>query len=177
MNHEDHVRLIRDGVPAGGNWADLGSGRGAFTLALAECLGTDSKIYSVDVDQRSLDVQATRMAAEFPDNEVEFIKADFTHALKLPKLDGIVMANSLHFVREKQPVLKQLRELLKVDGRLVIVEYDTDKPISYVPYPFSYETWAELAQECGFVRTTKLATRPSSNMGQIYSALSFCGIE
>ena len=175
MNHEDHVTLIREGVPVGGIWADLGSGRGAFTLALAECLSTDSKIYSVDVDRRSLEVQETRMTAEFPDNEVEFIKADFTHPLKLPALDGILMANSLHFVREKKPVLKLVRELLKAAGRLVIVEYDTDKPTSYVPYPFSYETWAELAQECGFVRTTQLATRPSSNMGQIYSALSFRG--
>jgi ubiquinone/menaquinone biosynthesis C-methylase UbiE len=173
MNHADHVNLIREGVPAGGIWADLGSGRGAFTLALAECLGTDGKIYSVDVDRRALEVQETRMGAEFPDNEVEFMKADFTRSLDLPALDGVLMANALHFVREKKTVLKLIRDLLKADGRLLIVEYDTDKPTSYVPYPFSYDTWAELAAECDFVKTTKLASRSSSNMGQIYSALSF----
>ena len=172
MNHTDHVNLIRDGVPTDGIWADLGSGRGAFTLALAECLGKDSEIYSVDVDRRSLEVQQTRMEAECPDNTVTYMQADFTHPLELPALDGILMANSLHFVREKKPVLKQIRDLLKPEGRLVIVEYDTDKPTSYIPYPFSYETWQDLAADCGFVETKLLATRPSSNMGHIYSALS-----
>ena len=39
MNHDDHVRLIREGVLGGGiAWADLGSGSGAFTLALADLL-------------------------------------------------------------------------------------------------------------------------------------------
>src|SRR5690554_4106120 len=40
MNHQDHVNLLRPGVPAtGGVWADFGAGTGAFTLALAELLG------------------------------------------------------------------------------------------------------------------------------------------
>ena len=42
MNHEDHVRLLRKGiVEPGGVWADFGSGAGAFTLALADLLGTE----------------------------------------------------------------------------------------------------------------------------------------
>lgn len=172
MNHTDHVNLIREGIAEGGIWADLGSGRGAFTLALADCLGTDSKIYSVDIDRRALDVQKIRMAAEFPDNVVDYLQADFTHVLKLLALDGIVMANSLHFVRDKKPVLNLIHDLLKPTGHLVMVEYDTDKSTSYVPYPFSYETWQELATECEFAKTTQLATRPSRNMGQIYSALT-----
>lgn len=172
MNHDDHVTLIEKGVPQGGIWADLGSGRGAFTLALAQCLGTESKIISVDIDRRALDVQKTRFAAEFPDNEVEFLVADFTKKLDLPALDGILMANALHFVQDKAPVVRQIRGLLKAGGRLVLVEYDTDDATTYVPYPLSYDTWSKLATDCGFAHTMKLASRPSSNMGHIYSALS-----
>ncbi|TMD25838.1 MAG: class I SAM-dependent methyltransferase, partial [Chloroflexi bacterium] len=52
MNHEDHVRLLRKGiVEPGGVWADFGSGAGAFTLALADLLGTEGSIYSVDKDR------------------------------------------------------------------------------------------------------------------------------
>ena len=51
MDHEDHVYLLRGGVPGvGGVWADLGSGRGAFTLALADLIGRTGHIYSVDKD-------------------------------------------------------------------------------------------------------------------------------
>ena len=51
MDHTDHVTLLRGGVSApGGVWADLGSGTGAFTLALSDLLGLSGTIYSVDKD-------------------------------------------------------------------------------------------------------------------------------
>src|SRR5512135_343406 len=98
MNHADHVRLLHDGVPGpGGTWADLGSGGGAFTLALADQLGTSGEIYSVDQDRGALREQERRMRAQFPDRHVRYLTADFSLPLTLPQLDGIVMANSLHF--------------------------------------------------------------------------------
>ena len=52
MNHNDHVNLLRKGIPEkGGLWADLGSGTGAFTLALADLIGSTGHIYSIDKDQ------------------------------------------------------------------------------------------------------------------------------
>ena len=41
VDHADHVGLLRAGSPtaAGGTWADIGPGTGAFTLALADLLG------------------------------------------------------------------------------------------------------------------------------------------
>ncbi len=172
MDHRDHVNLIEKGVPPGGIWADLGSGRGAFTLALAECLGTDSKIYSVDLDRRALLTQETRMQAGYPQNEVEFIRADFTQKLDLPPLDGILMANSLHFVQDKQPVICQLRALLKPGGRFLVVEYDTDEGNYAVPHPISFQTWETLAEQCGLSNTRLLFTRPSRFLGSFFSALS-----
>src|SRR5579863_6185040 len=100
MTHDDHVRLLRDGIPAsaGGVWADLGSGWGAFTLALADLLGSGGRIYSVDRDSGALREQEQAMRERFPDRSVTYLAADFTRPLDLPPLDGIVMANSLHFV-------------------------------------------------------------------------------
>ncbi len=70
MNHADHVRLLRGGVPApGGVWADFGSGEGAFTLALADLLGTSGEIYSVDQDAGALRAaceETFRVRAEHP---------------------------------------------------------------------------------------------------------------
>ena len=47
MDHRDHLGLVRNGVSPG-DWADLGSGEGAFTLALAELLASAGRIYSID---------------------------------------------------------------------------------------------------------------------------------
>ena len=173
MNHNDHVNLLRNGIPGqGGVWADLGSGSGAFTLALADLIGATGHIYSVDKDRGALREQERAMRSRFSGTTVHYLTADFTQLLDLPPLDGIVMANSLHYVRKKDPVLQLVRNYLKPGGRLLIVEYNADRGNMWVPYPFSYHTWEVLARQNGFSSTQLLATVPSRFFGEIYSAVS-----
>jgi ubiquinone/menaquinone biosynthesis C-methylase UbiE len=174
MNHADHVNLLRNGIPAtGGVWADLGTGSGGFALALAELLGPGALIYAVDRDRSSLRQLVDAMGARFPDVTLYTLAADFTQPLALPPLDGVVMANSLHFVRRKETVLQAVRSYLQPGGRLVLVEYNTDRGNVWVPHPLAYGRWEQLAARCGFVRTELLATRASSFMGEFYAAISY----
>lgn len=173
MDHNDHVRLLRKGIAeTGGVWADLGSGSGAFTLALADLLGPSAHIYSVDKDKGVLRLQERELRSRFPQVTVEYIHADFRRPLDLPRLDGVVMANSLHFVHDKDTVLQQVHRCLQPDGRLLLVEYNTDRSNTWVPYPLSFTTWQALAERNGFASTNLLVDRPSSYPGSIYSALS-----
>jgi len=173
MDHTDHVTLLRGGVLApGGVWADLGSGTGAFTLALAELLGPAGVIYSVDKDAGALVAQERALRARFPTTTVHFLAADFTHRLPLPPLDGAIMANSLHFHRIKEPIVQLVRSDLKPGGQLILVEYGTDHGNLWVPHPLSFGTWQDLALRCGFAETRLLGTKPSRFLGEIYSAVS-----
>jgi ubiquinone/menaquinone biosynthesis C-methylase UbiE len=173
MDHSDHVNLLRGGIPApGGVWADFGSGSGAFTLALAELIGPAGEIFSIDQDRPALQAQKRAMQARFPDVRVHYLNQDFTKSLDLPLLDGIVMANSLHFHARKETILQQVRVYLKSGGRLVLVEYNTDRGNPWVPHPLSYPSWQSLAGRCGFVETRLLFRRPSRFLGEIYSTLS-----
>ena len=173
MNHSDHVNLLRAGVPAtGGVWADLGSGGGAFTLALADLLGGAGEIYSIDKDAGALREQERAMRARFPNAVVHYRAADFTAPLDMPPLDGVIIANALHFARDKARVLQSIKNYLRPDGRLILVEYNVDRGNTWVPYPLSYPTWETLAQRSGFASTQLLATVPSRFLGEIYSALS-----
>ncbi len=174
MDHTDHVNLLRGGIPGPGRvWADLGSGTGAFTLALAELIGPDGQIHSVDTRRDALQRQEQAMRARFPSMTMHYRVSDFARRLDLPPLDGVVMANSLHFQPEKDPVVRLVRSYLRPGGRLIVVEYDTDRGNPWVPYPFSYGTWEKLAHRNGLVGTTLLMTRPSRFLGQIYSAVSY----
>ncbi|MBZ0288802.1 MAG: class I SAM-dependent methyltransferase, partial [Anaerolineae bacterium] len=128
MNHTDHVNLLRGGIPSpSGMWADLGSGSGAFTLALAELIGAGGEIHSVDQDNGALHEQKRAMSDRFPQAKVLYQQADFTKRLNLPPLDGVVMANSLHFHRQKEAILGLVRDYLKADGRFILVEYNVDQ--------------------------------------------------
>ncbi len=178
MEHADHVRLLRDGVPGTGGeravWADLGAGTGAFTLALAELLGPGATIYAVDRDAAALRRQERAMRARFPRTAVRYVVGDLARpaGLALPPLDGVVMANVLHFFRDKAPLLAWVRDALEPGGRLLLVEYNADRGNPWVPYPLSYATWAALAARSGLDETRLLARQPSRFLGEIYSALS-----
>ena len=82
------------------------------------------------------------------------------------------MANSLHYVRDKQPVLESVRAMLRPGGRLIIVEYGTDRGNTWVPYPFTFAQWEKLAERAGFATTRLLSTVPSRWLGTMYSAVS-----
>lgn len=173
VEHSDHVLLIRHGVEGDGrSWADFGSGTGAFTLALADVLGPAASIVSVDRDASALRQQTRLLAERFPAVPVTPIEADFTRPLDLPPLDGIVMANALHFQRDWLRTLALVRGYLRPGGRLVLVEYDTDHGNPWVPHPLSFATWRTVADEAGFDGTRLLARVPSRFLGAIYSAVS-----
>lgn len=185
MNHKDHVDLLREGVqtePTAGQstsqdqpqvWADFGSGTGAFTLALADLLPPQALIYSVDRDRRALEQQEHTLHSRFPHRKVTYLRADFTRPLNLPRLDGLIMANALHFQRDKKPLLHLIKHYLHPSGRLILVEYNVDHGNLWVPYPLSYLTWEKLAQKNGFWPTRRLAVKPSHFLKEIYSALSY----
>jgi ubiquinone/menaquinone biosynthesis C-methylase UbiE len=80
--------------------------------------------------------------------------------------------NSLHFVRDKAPVLALVHRMFKPLGRLLLVEYDADKGNHWVPYLLSFETWRALADTSGFSGTRKLASEPSRFLSRIVSAES-----
>jgi ubiquinone/menaquinone biosynthesis C-methylase UbiE len=173
MEHDEHVALIKSGI-AGRVWAELGSGRGAFTLALAEMLGPDCRIYSIDRDPSALRKQQERMQVRFPLIEVTYLHADFMLPLNLSPLDGVLMANALHFVPYAQQIglLQRVKESLRPGGRLVIVEYDADRGNMWVPHPFRYERWEKMAAQAGFGKTRKLAYRSGGFLNGMYSAES-----
>jgi len=176
LNHTDHVNLLQGGVPEpGGVWADVGAGSGAFTLALAELIGSGGQIYAIDKDRGALRRLQQTMQARFPAVTTHPRVADFSKELDLLPLDGIVMANALHFqpYRNQEAVVRSLKNHLRPGGRLIVVEYNTDNGNYWVPHPFSFQTWQTLARNAGFANTKLLSTRPSRFLGEIYSAVSF----
>lgn len=173
LNHADHVALIADGVRGnGGRWLELGCGEGAFTLALADVLGPGGEIVALDRDPGALRAMSQRVAERFPAVRLEPLRADFTDGLPEGPFDGVLAANSLHFVRDRGPVLAAIRGVLTADGRLVVVEYDADDGNPWVPYPFSFESWRREAVNAGYAEPRRMHRVPSRFLGAIYGAVT-----
>jgi ubiquinone/menaquinone biosynthesis C-methylase UbiE len=147
-------------------WCDLGCGTGIFTVALAEMLAHESVIFAVDKNSSSL----RRIPDEHNGVEIRKIRADFLEdKLALPKVDGALMANSLHYVRQQETFLKSICE--KAD-RLLIVEYENRKPNFWVPYPVDFATFQKMAVSAGFRSVSKRRARRSRFGGEMYCALA-----
>lgn len=172
MNHSDYVALLKPAnLNQGGTWADLGAGSGAFTLALRELVGLEAVIYAVDKDRARLDELTEAHRARFhSDLNLLPLNEDFSRPLSLPALDGIVMANSLHFFKDKERILKHVRSFLKPNGVLLIVEYNAERGNLWVPYPLTFESYRALAPKAGFGEPRLLGTIPSHFLNGFYSA-------
>lgn len=175
MDHPDHVKLLEPAnLSRGGIWADFGAGSGAFTLALSELIGLNAEIYAIDKDRTGLGKLERFHREHFGTSQnLHLVRADFTGALSLPPLDGIVMANSLHFFKDKEKVLRHVRTFLKLNGALLLVEYNADSGNPWVPYPLSFETYRDLASRAGFSEPRLLAQHPSRFLKEFYSAVAY----
>jgi 2-polyprenyl-3-methyl-5-hydroxy-6-metoxy-1,4-benzoquinol methylase len=169
---ETAIRLIEQGVvemPTPQIWLDLGAGKGLFTKALAGLLGSGSAVHAVDKDQRSLD------AIKIQSSSATIIKLrkDFVNEnLDWEKWDGVLMANALHFVSDPLSFLLKVKQNLRTNGRLIIVEYNTDTSNPWVPFPISFQSLRKLILAAGFASVTLVDEEPSLfNRGTIYSAV------
>jgi len=173
MNRNDHIALLCYGVRPGGRWADLGCGSGAFSLALAELIGPRAEIFALDRDARSLRILEREMAREFPEITLKTVNGDFALDIQLPLMDGIILANTLHFQNDTCGVLQHVSRWLKPGGTLVLVEYDVTEASRWVPYPQPRPQWEKTATCAGLTGPRLIAERPSLYHGRVYSALAF----
>ncbi len=172
MTRDDHLALLRPGLDGRGRqgeaWADLGAGSGAFTLALGDLLEPSAHIYAVDRDARALRSLTASVGAGSP--RISTIHADFANDVSLPPLDGILMANSLHFHADACALLLRAARWLKPGGLLILVEYDIETPSAWVPHPLSWARFPPVAVCAGFTGARLLGTRPSKYHRRVYSA-------
>jgi SAM-dependent methyltransferase len=171
MHLDDAVALIAPAVPnTGGVWADLGAGRGTFTKALARLLGPGGRVHAVDRDAAAM---ASLRGAAIAAHVADFTAPGVERALALPPLDGVLLANALHFVpwEAQTPLLERLAAWLVPNGRLVVVEYDGRSPSRWVPYPVSLERLGA-ATPAGMTAPVRVGERRSAYGGTMYAAWS-----
>lgn len=172
MSPDDARALIAHPSLSAGSpqvWADLGCGDGTFTAALASLLPAGSTVHAIDNDTRAV---AHLAAARPGDAAIVAHAGDFT---KFPwpfdAVDGVLMANSLHYVRAQAAFLHSVDGALR-RRRMLLVEYDITRGNAWVPYPISQASAVELFQSIGYGVATTLGRKKSVyRRGEIYALL------
>jgi len=139
------------------HWADLGCGDGLFTEAIARLLPTGSTVRGIDT-RPGLKSHTTSNGVTLTPMKADFVRDD----LGLHDLDGILMANSLHYVKDQSAFFQRLRTHMHPHAPFLIVEYDTDVAVPrWVPYPLSLISLTTLFRKAGYCLIQKLGERSS----------------
>lgn len=169
MSPEEARTFIKDAViPGSGVWADIGAGTGVFTVALMSIL-KEGRVIAVDKSPHALyQLRATGNI------ELQIEEGDFTRPLSLPDLDGVLMANAVHYAQDHVNALKNCISSLKPDGTFLLIEYDTSTPKHpWVPYPVSWKRFESICGECGLSAPQEMGRRKSIyGDGDLYLAMA-----
>lgn len=183
---EEATDLVRgavlgaDGAPIGPVWADLGSGSGTFTFALAAILGPTGRVIAVDRERAAIEALRRGLSRQSGSGpravaEVSPVVADFRDLDGLPALDdltldGALFANALHFDPDPRATLSATARRLRQGGRLVVVEYQDRPPNPWVPHPLPVARLEQVAAAAGLGAPRIVGERPSSYGGVLYCA-------
>jgi hypothetical protein len=132
-------------------------------------LPAGSVIHAVDTDQNALRHLPHPERVQIIPHAFNFVEKSWP----FDGLDGVLMANSLHYVADQHAIIQQIQSYLQPAHLLIIIEYDRENANPWVPYPITYQQLAALLESLGYGSVSKLGQHPSRyGNGMIYAALA-----
>src|SRR6185369_7679806 len=109
-------------IKSGSVVADVGTGDDPLhPLAIAEVVGRTGRVVCVDIDQNALDKLKKNFPKEAMNLETRLGKVD-DPMLPPASFDSVLISNAYHEMTEHAAMLLHIRQALKPNGRLVIIE-------------------------------------------------------
>jgi len=116
------------GIKPGMTVADVGAGTGYMTLKMAKRVGPAGKVYAEDVQPEMLRRLRKNATEAKLDNIQTVLGGEADPKLPPNTLDLILLVDVYHEFSQPQRMLRKMREALKSDGRLVLLEYRKEDP-------------------------------------------------
>ncbi|HWC97089.1 MAG TPA: class I SAM-dependent methyltransferase [Candidatus Sulfopaludibacter sp.] len=116
------------GIAKGSSVADIGAGSGYMTLRMARLVGPSGKVFAVDIQQRMLELLGENLKKQKVANVEPVLGQIDDPKLPAASVDLVLLVDVYHEFSEPQKMLRHIREALKPDGRLVLLEYRGEDP-------------------------------------------------
>ncbi len=141
---------------------DVGAGTGFYSIRIAKRVGPDGKVYSNDIQPEMLQRLRANADAQGVKNIETVLGTESDPKLPSGQLDLVILVDVYHEFSRPQRMLQHIRESLKSDGRLVLLEYrkeDAAVPIRLEHKMSLSEVKAEVQPE-GFIFDKSVETMP-----------------
>jgi ubiquinone/menaquinone biosynthesis C-methylase UbiE len=115
-------------IPKGAVVADVGAGSGYMTVKLSKRVGPTGKVYANDIQSEMLRLLGRRLQKDKITNVILVQGEVDNPELPPASLDLELLVDVYHEFAAPQIMLRHLRDALKPDGRLVLLEYRKEDP-------------------------------------------------
>jgi predicted methyltransferase len=115
------------GVKPGMSVADVGAGEGYYTVRLAPVVGKEGRVLAEDIVPEVRDSLSDRVQRDHLDNVAVKLGAPDNPMLPAQSFDRIFLVHMYHEVQSPYAFLWHMREGLKPNGLVVLV--DADRPV------------------------------------------------
>mgnify|MGYP001087614146 CR=1 FL=1 len=134
--------------------ADIGAGGGYFSLKFAEIVGEEGNVYAVDTKPEFLEYVKNSAKERGLNNLVPILVKEGRLNLPEKSLDFIFMRNVTHHIPNRVKYFRNLKNFLKSDGRIVIIEYKKGKFFTFrglFGHDVSKEVIKQEMEEAGYL--------------------------
>ena len=114
-------------LKGGQNIADIGIGGGYFSLRFAKIVGQEGKVYAADANPDFLEFIKKSAKDEGLNNIIPMLASEDRLDLPEKSLDFIFMRNVTHHIPNRIKYFRNLKDFLKPDGKIIIIEYKKGK--------------------------------------------------
>ena len=153
-------------IPEGATVVDLGAGVGYFTWRLAKRVGPQGRVIAVDIQQGMLGLLAENLRQREITNVDSVLASPDDPGLPRGQVDLVLLVDVYHELAEPEKTMEHVRQALKQDGRVVIIEYrkeDPSIPINPLHKMTVKEVQAEV-EPVGYKLVEVLAFLPSQHI-------------
>ncbi len=153
-------------IPEGATVGDVGAGVGYFTWRLAQRVGPKGKVIAVDVQQNMLDQMSENLKKRNITNVQMVLGGANDPHLPDSAVDLALLVDVYHEFSEPEQMIGRIRRALKLNGRLVLVEYRKEDPsIPILPlHKMSVEDVRSEIEPLGFALQQDLEFLPTQHI-------------
>ena len=118
---EEVIRTM--GLSDGDVVADIGCGTGYFSRPMARAVAPGGRVYAVDIQSQMLRFLEERLEEEGLTNVEPVLGVNDDPNLPPESVDWILLVDVYHEFQQPKAMLAKMREALKPDGRVALLEY------------------------------------------------------
>lgn len=122
------LMLANLGIKKGMTVCDMGCGNGYYALQMAKMVGNKGQVLGVDIQKEMLGFLRDRMEEEGVENVVPILGSFHNPHLPRESVDLILLVDVYHEFSHPEYMLQAMRDSLKPDGMIVLVEYREEDP-------------------------------------------------